>query len=364
MTDADSRAWWHGGVLGRLDQNGREDIAPLLPRLGNDDDGLGLDGLIVRPASEADGIAALDAGRTLGLRTLIDLTTAEGAEAATLVRQARRWLDAGADGISLDLATRHSPPRGRVTQLYGTPGDGDGHLLTPAEAVRVIVDEHHDCTFVARRMNDPVAGPPCGPHLVVETTLTRKPWRAATLGLAIESTIQALPVGSWPGYAMGAPRRGPFAVGLAMEDALTCSAALHLTMRGTPCIELEAETELPQNEARRSWYRRLIELRRSEPALHRGTFRKIGQEKSVLGYLREYEADRLAVLLNLGRRTRVAHLPTGFGWTVLLGSGVAEGHRFAGGEISLPGCGVLIARAGTPQSRTLGGAGQRRATGR
>lgn len=364
MTDTDPRPWWRDGVLGRLDPGEREAPARLLERLGDGPEGLGLDGVLLRPSAERAGLDALEAAGRAGVRILIDLPEAAVPNSDALVETARRWLRAGAAGIAIACAPHRPSPRATVTRLHGSGDEADQRPLTPAESARQVVDAEDDRVLVALRPAEQAVGaPPPGPHLVIETTLSRKPWRAAALGEAVEHTIASLPAAAWPGYAMGAPRRGPFAVGLAMDDALACSAALHLTLRGTPCIELGEETELPANPKRRAWYRRLIDLRRSEPTLHRGDFRRIRQEKSVLGYLREHEAERLCVLLNLGRRTRAAQLPTGFGWTVLLSNGAPVGHRFAGGEISLPGCGVLIARAGTPQSRTLGGSGQRRATG-
>ncbi len=163
---------------------------------------------------------------------------------------------------------------------------------------------------------------------------------------------------------IGAPRRGPFAIGLDGEAALACTTALHLTLRGTPCLDFGTNTGLPENRRRAQRHRRLIELRRRESALHRGGQRALAQEKSIFGYLREFQAERLAVVVNMGRRTRRARLPTGFSWTVLDGVGPSAGQRVTSGELELPGCGWLVARAGAPQSRTLGGRGQRRATGR
>ncbi len=363
MTDADSRAWWQDGVLGRLEPDQGTDLSRTLRQLATDDDCLGLDGLILRPAPQTDGEAALSVARDVGLRILIELPSDGPGGSSSLTASVESWLEKGADGVSIEIGGAPPPEPPKVTRLFGAGDGSDSRPLAAPESARQVIDRYDDRLLVGRRANDAVAPPPRGPHLVIETNLSRRPWRAATLGQTIEDTIAALPPMSWPGYEMGAPRRGPFAVGLSVDDALACSAALHLTLRGTPCIDLSDETELPANGARRRWYRRLIDLRRRQPGLHRGDFRRIRQEKSVFGYLREYEAERFVVLLNLGRRTRSAHLPTGFSWTTLLATDVAEGHRFSAGEISLPGCGVLIARAGTPQSRSIGGSGQRRATG-
>ncbi|MDG2308499.1 MAG: DUF3459 domain-containing protein [Candidatus Binatia bacterium] len=364
VTDADSRAWWQEGVLGRLADTPSADPKVFLPSLGQGDGGLGTDGVLVRSAGLPTDGRIFDVARDANLRVVIEFSGSDAEDARQAATEARAWLERGAAGIAFDLPPRRPAPRAKLTRLYGAPNERHAQPPDPPEALRRVVAEFEDRVLIARRATDLAGPPPHGPDLVIETVLTRQPWRAATFGQAIETAQAALPVTHWPGYAMGVPKRGPFAVGLSVEDSLACSAALHLTLRGTPCIELGEETGLPANAARRAWYRRLIDLRRREAALNSGDFRRIAQEKSVLGYLREFEAERLVVLLNLGRRSRKAHLPTGFSWTVLLGVGPEEGKRLAGGEISLPGCGVLIARADTPQSRTLGGLGQRRATGR
>ena len=335
-----------------------------LASLGSEEDGLGLDGVLLTGVAGLEPESVLAGPHDAGVRTIVEIADVRATPGSgpDLVEQAERWIEAGASGVAMEFGLEPPVPRAKVQSLHGEPIGKDQTPESPVERLRHAMDAR-EAVFLGWRNTDEIGPAPRGPHAVIETALARRPWRAAPLGDAVERVISALPAGQWPAYAMGAPRRGPFAVGISMDDALGCSAALHLTLRGTPCIELDAETELPNNDTRRPWYRRLIDLRRAEPALHRGTFRRIRQEKSVLGYLREYEAERLVVLLNLGRRARAAQLPTGFGWTVLLSNGAPEGHRFSGGEISLPGCGVLIARAGTPQSRTLGSSGQRRATG-
>lgn len=109
------------------------------------------------------------------------------------------------------------------------------------------------------------------------------------------------------------------------------------------------------------WYRRLIHLRRDEPALGRGGYRRLDQASGVLGYLREHEGDRVAVLLNFEGRRRQAALPTGVTWRVLAATRARPGERIAGGTIDLDGDGVLIAKAGAPQARSLGSARRARA---
>jgi len=111
------------------------------------------------------------------------------------------------------------------------------------------------------------------------------------------------------------------------------------------------------------WYRRLIRLRREEPALHRGSYRRLAQGGGVLGWVREHDGDRVAVLLNFESRARQAALPTGATWRVLAASGRAAGERIAGGTIELDADGVIVAKAGAPQARTLGSEGRARGVG-
>jgi len=108
------------------------------------------------------------------------------------------------------------------------------------------------------------------------------------------------------------------------------------------------------------WYRELIRLRRDEPVLRRGSYRRLPQGTGVLGYVREHEGERVAVLLNFESRPRPAVLPTGASWRVLAASARRPRDRVAGGTIEVEADGVLIAKAGAPQARTLGSEGRAR----
>lgn len=106
------------------------------------------------------------------------------------------------------------------------------------------------------------------------------------------------------------------------------------------------------------WYRALIRIRRDEPALQRGSYRRLTQGSGVLGWVREHEGDRIAVLLNFESRAKPAALPGGATWRVLAATAHQPGERIAGGTIELDADGVLIAKAGAPQARTLGSEGR------
>ncbi len=53
-----------------------------------------------------------------------------------------------------------------------------------------------------------------------------------------------------------------------------------------------------------NWHRALIRLRRERPALHRGSFRLVGDDPDVLAYIREEGGERLFVALNFSGRTK------------------------------------------------------------
>ena len=110
------------------------------------------------------------------------------------------------------------------------------------------------------------------------------------------------------------------------------------------------------------WYRHLIRVRRAEPALTRGSYRRLAQGSGVLGYVREHDGDRIAVLLNFESRARPAALPTGATWRVLASSAHQPGDRLVGGTIELAADGVIVAKAGAPQARTLGSESRVRAS--
>jgi alpha-glucosidase len=58
-------------------------------------------------------------------------------------------------------------------------------------------------------------------------------------------------------------------------------------------------------------YRRLVALRRERPALRQGSYRPIAANGDLLLYMREFEGDRIFVVLNLGSELTAVTLPTG-----------------------------------------------------
>ena len=86
------------------------------------------------------------------------------------------------------------------------------------------------------------------------------------------------------------------------------SAAEHAGFTtGTPWLRLAADWPTNNVEAQShdagsmlALYRRLIALRRAQPALNRGNYEALETEGEVLAYARNSEGQRLVVLLNFG----------------------------------------------------------------
>jgi alpha-glucosidase len=79
-----------------------------------------------------------------------------------------------------------------------------------------------------------------------------------------------------------------------------------------------------------SFYRRLIWLRRTQPALQVGTYRRLAASREVFAYVRATEGEALAIAVNFGRAPGWVELgpnPGATGWRRLLATheGVAAG---------------------------------------
>jgi alpha-glucosidase len=230
-----------------------------------------------------------------------------------------------------------------------------------------------------------------GAHLPFNFQLITLPWDARQIAAAISEYEGALPPNAWPNWVLGnhdqprlASRVGP---------AQACVAAmLLLTLRGTPTLYYGDEIGMrdatiapeafqdpqgknvgisrdPQRTPMQwsgapgagfttgtSWlplgddytthnverqcqdptsmlslYRRLIALRRTEPALSAGTYTPVVAEGDVLAYIREARDKRLLVVLNLGHGPGQCPLAaTGAGRIVLATETAREQQRVAG----------------------------------
>jgi alpha-glucosidase len=96
-----------------------------------------------------------------------------------------------------------------------------------------------------------------------------------------------------------------------------------------------------------NWYRRLIAVRKREPALRAGSYRRLSEPRSqALCYLRETGGERVFVALNFARNAQTIALPDAAAWHVLLDSLHPEGRTLESKALTLPGYGALIARRG------------------
>ena len=102
-----------------------------------------------------------------------------------------------------------------------------------------------------------------------------------------------------PGMGLGRdPERTP----------MQWSAAAHAGFTtGVPWLRLASDWRMHNVEAQSrdpgsmlALYRRLIALRRAQPALHRGTYEALEAGDEMLAYARESEGQRLVVILNFG----------------------------------------------------------------
>ena len=214
-----------------------------------------------------------------------------------------------------------------------------------------------------------------GAHLPFNFHLILAPWDAREIELVIDTYEGALPDGAWPNWVLGNHDQ-PRVASRIGDGQARVAAVLLLTLRGTPTIyygeelglrdvAIPADRALDVRETNqpgrglgrdpvrtpmpwtgepgggfttgRPWlpvgdenlsrsvvtqrddpgsmlslYRRLIELRRREPALAVGSYRPAPAEGSVLAYRRRHADRELLVALNLGGRPAELRLPPDF----------------------------------------------------
>jgi alpha-glucosidase len=202
-----------------------------------------------------------------------------------------------------------------------------------------------------------------GLHLPFNFALLGTPWRARTIANLIDDYEAALPLGGWPNWVLGNHDRPRIASRIGEQQA-RCGAMLLLTLRGTPTIYYGDEIGMQQVtlsaeeiqdpfekavpglgvgrdgcrtpmqwstekfagfSTARSWlsvepnyrsrnvatqkkeptsllqlYHRLIELRCKHEALRIGSYRPIMAPGEVLLYVREHNAEKLLIALNMG----------------------------------------------------------------
>jgi alpha-glucosidase len=214
-----------------------------------------------------------------------------------------------------------------------------------------------------------------GLHLPFNFSLLQAPWKAPTIAKLIDEYEAALPPGGWPNWVLGNHDRPRIASRVGPEQARVAGMLL-LTLRGTPTVYYgdeigmeeailradqvrdpfeknvpgmglgrdgcrtpmqwddsraagftAAEPWLPvsdsypeRNVARQredassiyQLYRRIIELRRAEPALATGAYRPLLSEGNLLLFARESGGARFIVALNMGGSPVKTQWPSGF----------------------------------------------------
>lgn len=213
-----------------------------------------------------------------------------------------------------------------------------------------------------------------------------QPWSAAGFRQAVATIERVLPSGAWPVYALGNHDLSRLASRYNHDghgaDRTRLAALLLLTLRGTPLVYYGDEIGMtdvivPPEQAvdpdgrdplrtpmqwdsgpaagfstGEPWlpvpagartvsvaaedhdsgslltlYRRLLSVRRDEPALAVGSYVQMHTNGEVLAYRREHQGRRILVALNFGDQPATTDLPDGAGGQVLLST---DPHRATG----------------------------------
>jgi alpha-glucosidase len=246
-----------------------------------------------------------------------------------------------------------------------------------------------------------------GVHLPFNFQLIGLPWVADALGSAVDSYENRLPPGSWPNWVIGNHDRPRVASRVGQAQARV-AAMLLLTLRGTPtlyygdeigmanvpvppaavrdCLErtlpglgfgrdgartpmqwsgaagagftsgtpwlpvgagfrdMNVETQRGDPSSLLSLYRRLIALRRSEPALAVGSYARVPSRGTVFAYTRSEARRELLVALNLGHQAaELIRNPEGPAGRIALSTHLDREDESVGARLSLrPDEGVVV----------------------
>jgi alpha-glucosidase len=113
--------------------------------------------------------------------------------------------------------------------------------------------------------------------------------------------------------------------------------------------ERSVERQRDDSTSMLNLYRRLIQLRRSEPALSVGSYAPVPAQGNLLAYLREYEGRRLLVALTLGIGSASLDLgPLGSGEVLLSLQGTRDGERVSN-ELRVEGDDAVIVALDEPR---------------
>ena len=282
---------------------------------------------------------------------------------------------------------------------------GDGPAMDERlRELRDVADEYPDRVLIGEVYMEPrrmvrYYGPGGrGAHLPFNTALVTLPWEAGAIRAAVEACEAALPDGAWPNWVLGNHDQSRVATRLGAAQARV-AAMLLLTLRGTPTLYYGDEIGLPDvpvppgrvvdvagRDPERSpmpwttganagfstadpWlpitddpgtfsveaqerspgsmltlHRQLLALRRSEPALHLGSWTGFDAPAGVIAYGREHGGTRLLVLLNLTREPATVVLDGA--WIVELSTRLDRAPGVpAGSAVGLRGDEGLVLRA-------------------
>ena len=286
---------------------------------------------------------------------------------------------------------------------------GDGPAMDERlRELRAVADDYPDRVLIGEVYMEPrrmvrYYGPGGrGAHLPFNTALVTLPWQAGAIRAAVEACEAALPEGAWPNWVLGNHDQSRVATRLGPAQARV-AAMLLLTLRGTPTLYYGDELGLPDvpvpparvvdvagRDPQRSpmpwttgpgagfttgdaWlpitddpgrfsveaqerdprsmlalHRRLLAIRRAEPALHLGSWTGLDAPAGVVAYRREHAGTRFLVLLNL--TPEPIAVPIDGAWTVELSTGLdREPGVPASSSAELSGDEGLVLRAAAPR---------------
>ena len=307
----------------------------------------------------------------------------------------RFWLDRGVDGLRMDVIHHIGRHHGRIADQAESATDPEHthrhlrrirELIDGYDGARVavgetwILDTHEVATYYGH--DDEL-------HLCHNFRPQFAPWAAPEWRGEIDAAAAAFdPIGAWPTWLLSNHDIWRMATRYQNEAIVRCAAVVLLTLRGTPFIYAGdefglADADVPPEQVedpagfrdgcrapvpwdqgpnhgwRRpdNWlpwppeadtrnaaaqtgdpasvlelYRRLLMLRRSTPALHRGDQARLELGGDVVGWERTHHGERRIVLVNFGASPVDSVLAdAGDDWTVALGTDPSlDGRRFDG----------------------------------
>ncbi|TDE14491.1 alpha-amylase family glycosyl hydrolase [Dyadobacter psychrotolerans] len=204
-----------------------------------------------------------------------------------------------------------------------------------------------------------------GAHLPFNFQLLTLPWDAPQIARAIDEYEGALPTEGWPNWVLGNHDQPRISSRVGRSQARVATMLL-LTLRGTPTIyygdeigmrdvpipmaevvdpqglnmpdrnisrdpsrtpmqwnnevyagfsdhkpwlrlpdnfrRINVEAQKNDNYGTLAFYRKLLDIRKSEPALQTGNYSPVYSDKQIIAFIREKNSDRFLVILNLSHR--------------------------------------------------------------